>query len=950
MPTFGPRAIQASADDASELATTVVSITANPLANCDTTGVWNAWRFTAVNIPANATITSAYLTINFTSTTLDEPDVTIYGLDVASPAQFTTTNADISGRARTSASVDWSNTNAGSNDVNTSDISSIISELYASYGPYSNGVMGFCWTTRAADGARDTSETSYDGDTSLCARLTIVYSVAYTESFADTVGISDSISKTVRRFVAFANTVGITDTLSKSGAFLKSIINTTGITDSISKVGTFVRSLPESLGITDLISYIKTGGGDDFFATIGDSLGITDSLSKIGSFFRTLTNTEEITTSLTNTRSLIVALVNNVGITDVIVTSKTIIRTITDSIGIRDFYHRTALININHETGDLSQYTSTVTDSGDLSVTTTATLAGTGYGLLCFVDDANPIYGQKDLGADNTSGQVRSRFYINRNDISIPNGQSWEILSLQSAIGSGNILRFWIRNSAGNYQVYFLAYRDGGTTSSGFVNLTAVEHYIELHVVRASGDGITDGYVNWWIDGAAQTSVTDIDNYTEFPYFRSTRFGIAAIGGGSGSLYLDELVINDSGYEIGQVKDLNTSAFFVRNILISVGITDSISKIGTFIKSLSDSIGITDILSTAKIVLVSLSNSVGITDVLTKLVGFARSITDTEEITTSISKAANFFRTQTESLGITDILSRSKGAIVYLADSLGIADAISNAKIIVKSLSDSVGITDSISKIGAFYRNLANNVSITDVLSKTGIFLKSLSNSVGITDSVSKAGTFFKSISDSIGISDVLATAKIVLVTLSDVLGITDTLSKIGTFVRALTSTEGITDTLTKIGTFVRSFSDSIGITDLLSAVLLGAQKFASLVDSVSITDTLSKIGTFVRTISNAENISDVLSKIGTYIRTILTSESISDSLSVSKVIQVLIQNIVNITDILQATIVSIFTESIVAIRGRVKSIITLSGEYIQIISKKGRASLIAEILGRIRK
>ena len=104
--TIGPIAVAASADDASELATTVVSIVANPLANCDTTGVWNAWRFLGVTIPAGATITAAYLTVNFTSTTLDEPDVTFYGLDTATPAAFAAVNADISGRARTTASVD----------------------------------------------------------------------------------------------------------------------------------------------------------------------------------------------------------------------------------------------------------------------------------------------------------------------------------------------------------------------------------------------------------------------------------------------------------------------------------------------------------------------------------------------------------------------------------------------------------------------------------------------------------------------------------------------------------------------------------------------------------------------------------------------------------------------------------------------------------------------------
>lgn len=142
MPTqIGPIAVAASADDASELATTVVSITANPLDNCDTTGVWNAWRFTGITIPAGASIVSAFLTVNFTSATLDEPDVTIYGLDTASPAAFQAVNGDISGRARTTASVDWSNPNAGSQDVDTSDLSTIVAELLASY-TYNNGVIG----------------------------------------------------------------------------------------------------------------------------------------------------------------------------------------------------------------------------------------------------------------------------------------------------------------------------------------------------------------------------------------------------------------------------------------------------------------------------------------------------------------------------------------------------------------------------------------------------------------------------------------------------------------------------------------------------------------------------------------------------------------------------------------------------------------------------------------
>lgn len=173
MTIIGPIAVAASGDDASEVAT-VVSITANPLANCDTVAVWNAWRFLGITIPAGSVINSAFLTVRMTSGTLDEPDVTFSGLDTATPPVFTTGVSDISSRARTTATVDWSNTNAGTGDVNTSDLKTIVQELVDSY-TYSSGVMGFAMTTRAGSATRDTSVTSFDGSSVNCARLTIDY-------------------------------------------------------------------------------------------------------------------------------------------------------------------------------------------------------------------------------------------------------------------------------------------------------------------------------------------------------------------------------------------------------------------------------------------------------------------------------------------------------------------------------------------------------------------------------------------------------------------------------------------------------------------------------------------------------------------------------------------------------------------------------------------------------
>jgi hypothetical protein len=177
MPTIDVT-VAASADDAAESSGGTMDLTLNPLPNVDGANEWNAFRFTGITIPAGATITAAYLTVQMTSSSLDEPDVTFFGLDTAAPGTFTTTANDISGRARTTASADWSNTNAGTSDVQTSSLVTIVQELVDSYAPYSSGAIGFAMRSRANDGLRDTSIRSYDNSTTLCARLHIDYTEA----------------------------------------------------------------------------------------------------------------------------------------------------------------------------------------------------------------------------------------------------------------------------------------------------------------------------------------------------------------------------------------------------------------------------------------------------------------------------------------------------------------------------------------------------------------------------------------------------------------------------------------------------------------------------------------------------------------------------------------------------------------------------------------------------
>lgn len=179
--------VSASSDDAEEKAVdgnvcVINNSSLGYLANLNTTGNWNGFRFLNVTIPNGVTITAAYLSFYLPNSALDEPDVLIYGLDNASPGTFFYAINNISGRARTTASVNWSSTGLGSSAgwYNTSSIVSIIEELMASYSYASGSSMGFVMTSRIGTTTRDLRVSSYDlsGDTTKAAKLHIEYSSA----------------------------------------------------------------------------------------------------------------------------------------------------------------------------------------------------------------------------------------------------------------------------------------------------------------------------------------------------------------------------------------------------------------------------------------------------------------------------------------------------------------------------------------------------------------------------------------------------------------------------------------------------------------------------------------------------------------------------------------------------------------------------------------------------
>jgi len=212
------------------------------------------------------------------------------------------------------------------------------------------------------------------------------------------------------------------------------------------------------------------------------------------------------------------------------------------------------IINISLES-DLSEFTSTVTDGGDLYWSADAALAGTDGGMAVFINDTTSIFGEYTLGTPNTSGVMRGRFYLDTNNISMATDTGNYIFNCKRVTAGSDLCEIHFSWSGTSYQLSFRFYGDGGATNSSFYNITDTPHYIEIILVRATSSIASDGYMSMWVDGAFKETISDQDNYDTFDqlgYLKwGATYGVDATT--SGTYYIDEIVVNDDGSEIGPV-------------------------------------------------------------------------------------------------------------------------------------------------------------------------------------------------------------------------------------------------------------------------------------------------------------------------------------------------------------------------------------------------------------
>lgn len=165
-----------------------------------------------------------------------------------------------------------------------------------------------------------------------------------------------------------------------------------------------------------------------------------------------------------------------------------------------------------------------MTDSGDLSVSAAAALAGT-RGLQAVLDDNTSIYVTDD--SPSAESRYRARFYFDPNTITMTNGNAHFLLYGYSGTTTV-VVQVEFRRSSSVYQVRAALRNDANTfTNTNWFTISDAPHFIEFDWRASTAAGANNGGLTLWIDGVQQATVTSIDNDTR----RIDRVQLGAVAG-----------------------------------------------------------------------------------------------------------------------------------------------------------------------------------------------------------------------------------------------------------------------------------------------------------------------------------------------------------------------------------------------------------------------------------
>ena len=211
--------------------------------------------------------------------------------------------------------------------------------------------------------------------------------------------------------------------------------------------------------------------------------------------------------------------------------------------------HDNLLFSDSFGSGDLSAWTAAATDNGDLSVDASASLAGTpAFGLLGDINDTTGIYVEDQVPVD--ENRVRTRFYIDPSAFDPGEASLQRRTRVLIGFEESPLRRVFaivLRRVNGQYGLMGRARLDNGDQAdTGFFDITAASHFVEIDWLRSSGADANDGRFVLSIDGVVQSTLTGLDNSISSVDF--SRLGALSVkASANGSVKWDHYQANRMG-------------------------------------------------------------------------------------------------------------------------------------------------------------------------------------------------------------------------------------------------------------------------------------------------------------------------------------------------------------------------------------------------------------------
>ncbi|HEY6072840.1 MAG TPA: metallophosphoesterase [Anaerolineales bacterium] len=191
----------------------------------------------------------------------------------------------------------------------------------------------------------------------------------------------------------------------------------------------------------------------------------------------------------------------------------------------------------NFESGNITAWSSSSIDKGDLSVSKNANISGRSgetQGLKLVINDNNSLFVTDDTPS--SESRYRARFYFDPNTIKMSSGNAFFLFNGFKG-SSTTVFRIEFGMGTSGYQVRARVLNDAGSwINSAWINISDAVHFLELDWRSAANAG----GLTLWIDGAQAADMTGIDNNT-LSIDRVRLGAVTGIDSGTrGTFYMDE--------------------------------------------------------------------------------------------------------------------------------------------------------------------------------------------------------------------------------------------------------------------------------------------------------------------------------------------------------------------------------------------------------------------------